>query len=125
MAFEGHGAFPLTPAGILAGAPEESGVYAIHTPTRWVLIGDGDNVRQALFDHLNAPDEPLDSFHPLSFSWEAAAPSERGALRDSLIAQLRPVCNVRPSPATRVRPPRRAALRSPRHLLAPRGVRAR
>ncbi len=126
MAFEGHGAFPLTPAGILAGAPEESGVYAIHTPTRWVFIGDGDNVRQALFDHLNAPDERLDAFHPLSFSWEAAAPAGRAALRDALIGELRPVCNGRLSPATRVPPRRREALRSRRHLLAPpRRVRVR
>ncbi len=95
MAFEGHGAFPLTVAGILGGAPEASGVYAIHTPTRWVFIGDADNVRQALFDHLNARDELLESFQPLSFSWEAASCAERGALRDALIAELRPVCNWR------------------------------
>lgn len=126
MAFEGHGAFPLTPAGILAGAAPESGVYAIHTPTRWVFIGDSDNVRQALFDHLNAPDELLDRFQPLSFSWEAAPPAERCALRDSLIAELRPACNARRSPAARISLRRPESLKSPRHLLVPpRGARVR
>ena len=96
MAFEGRNAFPLTPAGILEGAGEQSGVYAIHTPTRWVFVGDNDNVRQALFDHLNAPDG-LDSFQPLSFSWVAAPPAERRALRDLLVGELRPACNGRRS----------------------------
>ncbi len=119
MAFEGHGAFPLTAAGILGGAPQESGVYAIHTPTRWVFIGDADNLRQALFDHLNARDEPVESFQPLSFSWEAATPAERRGLRDALITELRPACNAR-SRSDRVPPRRYEPLRSDRpHLLRP------
>ncbi len=95
MAFEGSASFPLTPGGILAGAPEASGVYALHTPTRWVFIGDSDDIRQALFEHLNATDRRFDAFQPLSFSWEVAPPAERRALRRWLIAELRPACNLR------------------------------
>ncbi len=119
MAFEGRGAFPLTPAGILAGAPEEAGVYAIHTPARWVFIADSDNIRQALFDQLNAPGGPLDSFQPLSFSFATAPHAECRALRDALVAGLRPVCNDQRAPASAdgrrlVRLPRAAALKSVR-----------
>ncbi len=115
MAFEGHGAFPLTPAAVIAAAPEESGVYAIHTPTIWVFIGDSDNVRQALLDHLNAPDGLLDSFQPLSFSWEQVPQAGRGALRDALIAELRPANNGR-RPLDALVPPRRRGVLSPRQL---------
>jgi hypothetical protein len=37
------------------------------TPTDWILVGGGDNVRQALFDLFNAPTNCMQSHDPLSF----------------------------------------------------------
>jgi len=93
MAFNGVPAYALTPAGILTGAPETSGIYAIFTPTQWVFIAEADNMRQALFRLVDAPPECIESHHPLSFSCEDAPWPERHALVDALIEALRPKCN--------------------------------
>jgi hypothetical protein len=94
MAFEGSPAYTFTPEGVREGAQVESGVYAVYTPTRWVFIGDSDNMRQALFDKLNTPDGCIESHHPLSFSCEPASPADRVARREALVSELRPRCNT-------------------------------
>lgn len=93
VAFDGLPAYAFTPGGIREGAPEASGIYAIFTPTQWVLIADADNIRKALFRLLDAPTECLQSHHPLSFSCEDVPRSERQVHLDSLIRDLQPRCN--------------------------------
>ncbi len=93
MAFEGLPAYAFTAEGVLEGAPEDSGIYAIFTPTHWVFIGDADDMRGALFDHLNTPRNCIDKYHPLSFSCEVVSRRGREVQRDALIAELRPTCN--------------------------------
>jgi hypothetical protein len=93
MPFEEFGTYVFTPEAVREDAPSASGLYVIFTPERWVFIGASDNVRQALFQHLNSPDPCFQQYGPLSFSCELAAPTERADRRDALIAELRPVCN--------------------------------
>ena len=94
MAFDGVPTYAFDAEAVRDGAPEESGVYAIFTPTRWVFIGDSDNVRAALFQHLNTPNLCIYKYHPLSFSCELASRSERAGLREALLAELRPACHA-------------------------------
>ena len=94
MPFEEFGTFVFAPEAILEDAPSASGVYAIFTPEHWVFIGASDDVRQALFQLLNSPDPCFQQYGPLSFSCELAAASKRAELLDTLIAELRPVCNT-------------------------------
>ena len=68
-------------------APDASGIYAIFTPRRWLHIGETDDIRRSLLDHLN--DELAES-GPLSFSFEVVPPAGRGARRRALIAELAP-----------------------------------
>jgi hypothetical protein len=93
MAFEESGTYVYTPEAVREDAPRASGVYAIFTPEQWVFIGASDDVRQALFQHLDSPDPCFQQYGALSFSCELAAASERADRRDALIAELRPVCN--------------------------------
>jgi hypothetical protein len=93
MAFNELPTYAFTPGGIRQGAPDASGIYAIFTPTRWVLIADADNMRQALFRLLDSPTECMQSQHPLSFSCEDVPRSERQERLGVLIAELRPRCN--------------------------------
>jgi hypothetical protein len=95
MPFEEFGTYVFTPEAVREDAPSASGVYAIFTPAEWVFIGASDDVRQALFEHLNAPLPCFQQYSPLSFSCELAAASERADRRDALIAELRPVCDTR------------------------------
>ena len=92
MAFEGLPAYAFMPEGIREGAPEAPGIYAIFTPTQWVLIAEADNMRQTLFRLLDAPTECMQSHHPLSFRCVAVPHSDRHARVDALIAELRPRC---------------------------------
>ena len=72
-------------------APDASGIYAIFTPRRWLHIGETDDIRRSLLDHLNDPDvEGLAESDPLSFSFEVVPPDGRVARRRALIAQLAP-----------------------------------
>ena len=77
MAFEGLPAYAFMPEGIRVGAPAAPVIYAIFTPTRWVLIAEADNMRQALFRLLDAPTECMQSHHPLSFRCVAVPHSDR------------------------------------------------
>jgi hypothetical protein len=94
MSFEEFGTYVFTPEAVREDAPSASGVYAIFTPAEWVFIGASDDMRQALFQHLNAPDPCVQQYSPLSFSCELADASERAGRRDALIAELRPVCDA-------------------------------
>ena len=72
-------------------APDASGIYAIFTPRRWLHIGETDDIRRSLLDHLNDTDvNELVESGPLSFSFEEVPPAGRGARRRALIAQLAP-----------------------------------
>jgi len=62
-------------------------------PTHWVFIADSGQRAAALFDHLNKPNGYIQSHSPASFSYEEAPSAERASRRDSLIKELRPVCN--------------------------------
>jgi hypothetical protein len=93
MAFEASPAYAFTDEGVREGAPEESGIYVIFTAAHWVYIGGSDNIRRALFDHLNTPNDCFEKHHPLSFSSEVVPAGERAHRRTALIAELHPVCN--------------------------------
>jgi hypothetical protein len=93
VAFEGLPAYAFTPAAVRRAAPEQSGVFAIFTSSQWVFIGESANIRQALFDLLNVPNECIQLWHPLSFSWEHVSQSDRSARRQALITNLQPACN--------------------------------
>lgn len=72
-------------------APDASGIYAIFTPRRWLHIGETDDIRRSLLDHLNDPDvNELAQSGPLSFSFEVVPPAGRNARRRALIAELAP-----------------------------------
>lgn len=92
MTHDDVGTYPLEAEAILNKAPNASGVYTISTPQRWVFVGDSNNVRQRLFELLNAPPPAFDRFGPLSFSSEVVPAAARGARREALRAQLGPAC---------------------------------
>jgi hypothetical protein len=52
-------------------APSAPGLYAIFTSRRWLFVGESADIRQSLFQRLNAPDASWTSEdRPLSFSFE-------------------------------------------------------
>jgi hypothetical protein len=91
---EANDTYPFTFEAVREKAPNASGVYRLHTPHRWVYIGESEDIQESLFRHLNEPSESMTRFGPLSFSLELVPAGERHALQEGLIAELEPACTT-------------------------------
>jgi len=93
LSSEGSETYVFGFAGVRQKAPATSGVYTIYSPTRWIYIGESDDIQRSLFRHLNEPTPCMSRFGPLSFSFVLGNEIERKAERRALAAALAPVCN--------------------------------
>ena len=88
---------PFMEGFIKANAPAESGVYILFsTPGfTWevIYVGEADNVRQSLLDHLNGDNACINERSPTSFICEKVAAEGRRMRRDELIGEYNPTCN--------------------------------
>ena len=55
MAYEGSETYAFAYQAVQAKAPNASGVYTIYSSQQWIYVGEGDDIRQSLFGHLNEP----------------------------------------------------------------------
>ncbi len=92
MARQDSETYPFTFEAVREKAPSASGVYRIHTAQRWVYVGESDDIRQRLFQHLNEPSAFMNRFGPLSFSFELAPAADRKNLQHALNVELQPAC---------------------------------
>jgi hypothetical protein len=86
--------FSLT--SILGNAPEQSGVYALHSDTTWVYVGESANIRAHLLEHLNGSNVCVNLYPRLYFSYELIAEPVRAWRHDQVLREFRPTCNPRP-----------------------------
>jgi hypothetical protein len=93
MGYEGGESYTLGYEGVRQKAPQGSGVYTISSPARWIYIGESDDIRRSLFEHLNKPTSCMEGFGPLSFSFERVQKAERVARVQALVDRLEPACN--------------------------------
>jgi hypothetical protein len=84
-------------ASVLAHAPAASGVYGISNGAEWIYIGETDNIRQRLLEHLAENTTQLKARMPTGFTYELCAPVARTGRQDRLVMQYEPVCNRQPS----------------------------
>lgn len=72
--------------------PRQRGVYGVFNDEQWLYVGHSDDIRASLIDHWNN-DERLDALSPTGWTYEVTdVPHIRAVL---LIAELRPVINLR------------------------------
>jgi hypothetical protein len=83
MIAAGQPGFNFNQASIDANAPSQSGVYALYNHG-WVYIGESNDIRRRLHEHLNDP--RIMRYQPTGFCFELAR-------QDALIAQLNPSAN--------------------------------
>jgi hypothetical protein len=81
---------------ILKNAPESSGVYGLFNAF-WIYIGEADNLRAQLLEHLGGDDPCIVRFQPSGFAFELASPNERRRRHEQLIRELQPLCNRSPA----------------------------
>jgi predicted GIY-YIG superfamily endonuclease len=70
-----------------------SGVYGLFTPTRWIYIGESENVEQRLLQHLTGDNACILNSSPTGFVFETVEAGKRVARRDQLVEELSPTCN--------------------------------
>jgi hypothetical protein len=85
--------FPLTRTSVLRNAPEESGVYGLCSPGKWIYIGHSFNIRKALLEYLSGQRPYVLQWQPKYFLFELMPYKKRVSRHKSLVAQYQPVCN--------------------------------
>ena len=103
MAFEFTPAHAFSIVSVRAHAPAASGVYGLSNAREWIYIGETDNIRDRLLEHLAESGTELKARVPAGFSFELADRDARTARQDRLVMQYEPVCNRR-MPSNRRRP---------------------
>ena len=77
---------------ILKNAPESSGIYGLFNAF-WIYIGEADNLREQLLEHLSGDYPSIARFQPSGFAFELVLPSNRRRRHEQLIKELQPLCN--------------------------------
>ena len=96
--------FLLTRTSVMRNAPEESGVYGLSVPGKWVYIGHSFNIRKALLEYLSGQMPYVLQWQPSYFAFElipyqrspCAAKGAGGALSPGLQSQ-NPVPGLAPN----------------------------
>jgi hypothetical protein len=95
MPFENHSNRAFTAISIDNNAPAESCVYGLSNARRWIYIGESDNLRLRLLDHLRETDTFLNAQMTTGFTYELCTPADRIVRQDRLVLELEPVVNQR------------------------------
>jgi hypothetical protein len=78
---------------IVRNAPEQSGIYVLHHRATWVYIGETENIRAQLLQHLDGNDIWVAVYPALAFSFVLAPAATRAWRQDELVREFHPVCN--------------------------------
>ena len=96
MPFANYVARSFTTASIDRNAPASSGVYGLSNAREWIYVGETENIKARLLEHLQETNTLLRGKDPTGFSFELCASYNRVARQSRLIVELEPVCNRRP-----------------------------
>jgi hypothetical protein len=84
---------PLTSGAVQMYAPASPGVYGISNASEWIYIGESDNIRMALLEHLRDMYTSLMKRRPTGFVFEVCDGTRRTARQDRLVIEYGPTCN--------------------------------
>jgi excinuclease UvrABC nuclease subunit len=77
-------------------APALSGVYGLSNAREWIFVGESDNIKAALLQHLQERHAALLERGPTGFVYELCIPHDRLARQERLIQEYQPVFHGRP-----------------------------
>ena len=97
MPFVNVGARVFKALSVQRDAPPSSGVYGLSNAAGWIYIGESDNIKARLLEHLQGSDPTIHGSNPTGFSFELCHSYNRVARQNQLIVELHPICNVRPA----------------------------
>jgi predicted GIY-YIG superfamily endonuclease len=94
MPFQNYIPRVFSTATIQRDAPGGSGVYGISNAKEWIYIGESDNIRASLLEHLQHTGSPVTARNPTGFTYELCHAYNRAGRRDKLTIELKPVCKT-------------------------------
>jgi hypothetical protein len=84
---------PFDSGNVVTYAPVVSGLYGLSNSHEWVYIGEADNIRSALLNHLGDNHTSLMQHEPTGFVFEVCDRASRPSRQDRLVFEYGPVCN--------------------------------
>jgi hypothetical protein len=93
MAFEFTIPHAFSNGSVRAHAPAAPGVYGISNARQWIYIGETDNIRARLLEHLAESATGIKEHVPTGFTYEVCEWQARTERHDRLVTQYNPVCN--------------------------------
>jgi hypothetical protein len=76
---------------IIATAPEASGVYGLYNAI-WIYVGEADNIRARLLEHLAGDNPWINHYGPSGFAFELVPAQVRHDRYRELVRQAEPIC---------------------------------
>jgi excinuclease UvrABC nuclease subunit len=92
MPFINRTPYVYKPASVQIHAPSSSGVYGISNAREWIYIGETDNIKARLLEHLQNNDTVLLEKNPTGFTFELCQSFNRLDRQNRLITELHPAC---------------------------------
>jgi len=80
--------YSFTREGIEENAPSGGGVYVLFDQQRFIYVGESDDIRQSLIQHLAGDNAWIHAWAPPFFSFELHPASARVARQGALIQKL-------------------------------------
>jgi hypothetical protein len=93
MPFEHLTPRPFSLGAIATYAPAAAGVYGISNAHEWIYIGQTDDIRSSLLNHLRDVSTALMKRQPSGFVYEICDGARRSARQDRLVLEYGPACN--------------------------------
>jgi len=90
--FEQGAPMSFTAISVQNNAPNCSGVYGLSNSSEWIFIGEANNIRVALMEHLREANSPVASRKPKGFSFEVSSANLRASRCNQLVRELTPSC---------------------------------
>ena len=87
------GTHQFSRAGVHDHAPAESGVYVIHGLKSCLYVGESQNIRLRLLEHLADTNGCIMRHMPFTFAFELAQDGVRVERQKEFILEFRPLCN--------------------------------
>ena len=84
---------PFVSMTIQVYAPAAAGVYGISNAREWIYIGETEDIKGALLQHLQDIGTSLMKRQPTGFVFEICGGAHRPARQDRLVREYEPVCN--------------------------------
>jgi excinuclease UvrABC nuclease subunit len=92
--FEQGAPSSFTAVSIQNNAPDSSGVYGLSNSREWIFVGEANNIRAALMEHLREAKSLELSRRPTGFSYEISHATKRVARKNELMRELTPAATA-------------------------------